>query len=1218
MRIVIDLQGAQTGSAKRGIGRYSLELTKGMLRHKGEHEIIIALSGLFPDSIAPVRRALDGLIADDRIVIWQAAASAVFGDGTDIWRRRAGELAREAFLLGLEPDVLLVTSLIEGFNEDAITSVATFPFSPPTALILYDLIPLLYPKIYTDFEPVRNWYNEKVEHLKRGDLWLSISGSAGAEGVALLNLDSSRVFNISTAASDAFVPVKYSSAEAEALCRSLGISRPFILTTGGGEPRKNLDKLLQAFAGLGERLDKDSQIQLVVYGCTKPTDRLLLEGWRAKSSIKKDRVVILDHIGDDDLIALYNLCELFVFPSWHEGFGLPALEAMQCGAPTIAARTSSLPEVIGREDALFDPHNVTEMREKIAKVLNDPALRAALAEHGLRQAREFSWDATAKRAMPAIESLASTRPRVSVPQQKLYRTLIAAIGTIPQDKGAPSEGDLAAIAMAIAHNEAAAAPFRRPATLPQQLVWRLEGPFDSSYSLALLNRETARALHALGHRVALHSTEGPGDFPPNEAYLRANPDLAAFHAEARTISQEAADVVSRNLYPPRVHDMDGKLNLLHHYAWEESGFPRDWADDFSACLNGVTCLSSHVEKILIDHGVSCGLAVSGCGVDHWERIERDPDFRLATTRSFRFLHVSSCFPRKGADLLLEAYGRSFSSADDVLLAIKTFPNPHNEIHKWLAEAKAGKPDFPDVLIIEDNLTDAQLKALYEQCQVLVAPSKAEGYGLPMAEAILSGLAVITTAWGGQRDFCSEETAWLVDYEFEPAVSHFALYGSAWARPFVEPLAATMKAVHETPPAERQMRIARGRQRLLETSRWTHVADRLVTAARTFAAEGATPRPKVAWVSTWNTRCGIASYSAHLLRNMSSDITILAPTNQELTQVDGENVIRCWRSNAGDDLDGLAEVIRDKDFDTVVVQFNNSFYEFDAFGAFLNKLHEQRRTVVVTLHATADPEGDPEWAKRKRLALLRDPLSRCARILVHAVPDLNRLKALGLVDNVALFPHGILDIPAVEDSRPAKDRSFVIGSYGFFLPHKGLLELIEAVALLRQRGGVPVKLHMANAEYPVNLSTALISDARRLVAERGLKDYVTIDAAFRTDDQSLAILRRTDLLAFPYQQTAESASGAVRYGLAVGKPVAVTPLPIFHDLGAAVFHLPGCSPAEIADGIAHIREEMLAGSADYDKVMQEAERWREAHRYSRLGPRLDGILTALARKHRRAR
>jgi hypothetical protein len=181
--------------------------------------------------------------------------------------------------------------------------------------------------------------------------------------------------------------------------------------------------------------------------------------------------------------------------------------------------------------------------------------------------------------------------------------------------------------------------------LPEKLTWRVEGPFDSSYSLALLNRETAIALDALGHRVVLHSTDGPGDFPANADFLKAHPLLASFHDRDTTTPQTSADVTSRNLYPPRVTDMQCRINLLHHYAWEESGFPAPWAIDFNTHLQGLTCLSKHVQKLLIDHGVTVPMTTSGCGVDHWERIVPDADFVLQA-KPFRFLHVSSCFPRK--------------------------------------------------------------------------------------------------------------------------------------------------------------------------------------------------------------------------------------------------------------------------------------------------------------------------------------------------------------------------------------------------------------------------------------------------------------------------------------------------------------------------------------------------------------------------------------------
>ncbi len=426
----------------------------------------------------------------------------------------------------------------------------------------------------------------------------------------------------------------------------------------------------------------------------------------------------------------------------------------------------------------------------MAKVLENDAFRTVLREHGLSRAKLFSWDESAKRAIDVFEShflvpskKASSWTKVSAECDHRYRKLIDEIAAISLTVTPPSAKELMEIAICIDKNRQQTDSIFRSRVLPPSITWRLEGPFDSSYSLALLNRETARALESLGHRVILHSTEGPGDFLPSAVFLDANPDLNKLYSRSKENSAEQADVSSRNLYPPRVADMNSSLNLLHHYAWEESGFPYDWVESFNEHLQGITCLSRHVEKILIDHGVSVPMSVSGCGVDHWERIKPEDKFQ-AKGKSFRFLHVYSCFPRKGADLL-QAYGRAFTIYDDITLVIKTFPNPHNEIHDWLAAAKAGRQNFPDVVIIDDDLSDSQLKAIYEQCHVLVAPSKAEGFGLPMAEAMLSGLAVITTGWGGQMDFCNDKTAWLVDYSFEAARTHFGIFDSVWARPDVD-------------------------------------------------------------------------------------------------------------------------------------------------------------------------------------------------------------------------------------------------------------------------------------------------------------------------------------------------------------------------------------------------------------------------------------------------
>lgn len=100
---------------------------------------------------------------------------------------------------------------------------------------------------------------------------------------------------------------------------------------------------------------------------------------------------------------MYNLCKAFIFPSWHEGFGLPALEAMNCGAPVIASNRSSLPEVIGLDDALFDSLDDNIMSKKIEQILTDETFREKLTEHANIQIEKFSWEQSAKKAIDALE-----------------------------------------------------------------------------------------------------------------------------------------------------------------------------------------------------------------------------------------------------------------------------------------------------------------------------------------------------------------------------------------------------------------------------------------------------------------------------------------------------------------------------------------------------------------------------------------------------------------------------------------------------------------------------------------------------------------------------------------------------------------------------------------------------------------------------------------------
>lgn len=405
MRIVIDMQGAQSsGSWNRGIGRYTMSLAMAMARNQEPNdEILLALNGSFPESVERIRANFVGLLPAENIRIWSALTPAAYFNAANNWRRQTGELVREAFLASLNPDFVLITSLFEGLTDDAVSSIKRLRTPYLTASILYDLIPLIHKQPYLENPDVKAWYLEKIEHLKRADLWLAISESSSREGVQYLGLQTDRCINISTDADIQFQRIDISEERAQNLRKKYKLVRPFIMYTGGIDHRKNIEGLIRAYALLPASLREEHQLAIVC--AVQDQARNLLESLATSLGLKSDDVILTGFVPEEDLIAFYNLCAVFVFPSWHEGFGLPALEAMRCGAPVIASDASSLPEVVGLADALFDPHSDEAIARSIERALTNAEFREKLISNAKQQATLFSWDESACRALLAMRTL---------------------------------------------------------------------------------------------------------------------------------------------------------------------------------------------------------------------------------------------------------------------------------------------------------------------------------------------------------------------------------------------------------------------------------------------------------------------------------------------------------------------------------------------------------------------------------------------------------------------------------------------------------------------------------------------------------------------------------------------------------------------------------------------------------------------------------------------
>ncbi|HEX3746393.1 MAG TPA: glycosyltransferase family 1 protein [Bryobacteraceae bacterium] len=223
------------------------------------------------------------------------------------------------------------------------------------------------------------------------------------------NLEEDKVTVVPLAAAPEFRPISRDGATVTVRER-FAISRPFILSVGDMQPRKNHIGLIRAFARLVRAYPQLSH-NLVLVG--KPTWFSSKVQEAARESGVEDRIQFFGFVSDPDLLQLYNACDCFVFPSFYEGFGFPALEAMACGRAVVCSDASALPEVVDGAAILFDPYAIDEMVRAIADVLIDAQLRARMERLGIQRAAHFSWQKTAQKTLDTFHQVVE-QPRAAV------------------------------------------------------------------------------------------------------------------------------------------------------------------------------------------------------------------------------------------------------------------------------------------------------------------------------------------------------------------------------------------------------------------------------------------------------------------------------------------------------------------------------------------------------------------------------------------------------------------------------------------------------------------------------------------------------------------------------------------------------------------------------------------------------------------------------------
>lgn len=294
--------------------------------------------------------------------------------------------------------------LIHKYQLDVVHSPHyTMPIIAPCAKVVtfHDMTFFLHPQVHLLYKEI--FFRSMIPiSARRADALIAISQNTRTDILRLLPINPAKLFTIPYGIAPIFCPQTQETQGA--ILRKYDLPRDFILYVGNLEPRKNLPALLRAFATLVRRGLPPS---LVLVGSRGWMDEEIFATLRELNL--GHRVYLPGYIPQSELPALYSAAKVFVYASRYEGFGLPVLEAMACGAPVITSNVASMPEIAGDAGILINPDREDELTDAIARVLTDADLAARLARAGVERARSFSWERAAKETLAVYDRVAHSR-----------------------------------------------------------------------------------------------------------------------------------------------------------------------------------------------------------------------------------------------------------------------------------------------------------------------------------------------------------------------------------------------------------------------------------------------------------------------------------------------------------------------------------------------------------------------------------------------------------------------------------------------------------------------------------------------------------------------------------------------------------------------------------------------------------------------------------------
>lgn len=748
MKILIDCQALQTPSRDRGIGRYTESVVKELLSLEklSEFKKIILLNGNLDEDIDFIKDKINSWNLEVELLVWHANGEVSCLYENSEWLRYACEISKKNFINQLEPSYVLNTTILDSIAHN-VTVIIDKTTRYKQGLVFYDIIPYLDQSYLAGNAKFKSEYFRKLYEIFNVDNVFAISDYIKMHAVNYLGMDGKKVKSIYAGIDKTFfVKKNYTEVDSDKFKETLKIKGEFILYTGAFDSRKNHERLIEAYAELDNELKRKYQLLLV--GPIGLSDSFRISEKINEHSLN-EKVVVTGKVSESELLYLYANCSLYVFPSTSEGFGLPILEAMSCGAVVIGSSNSSISEILECSELLFDPFNVESIKIKIHEALTSNKLRSLAIENGERCLKKYSWNKTAN---IIADEVLSASVNMDIEFNYFDPAFIFELASIPYDFDSLSKAKflkqyvkngLSLINKKLIYLDISEACKDRNTGIQKAVNSIYQGLLKSEiyFPVPVIFDTVNDGIYVnipmlFGLKEINFDWCGNYQIPPSQidSILITSIDPELLGSQRGSIQNLFANNVI-------VHQLIYDIFPIKYKSWYDQKFTdgyeayiKDVLADYASCI----CISSAVKEDLTDYAELKRIPLNS-KIHSWNLGVAANGSKKKSFNSdiFTFIAIGTLEPRKNYSMLIRAFiSLKLKDCKLILIGVDGWSKDESTLIKNLIKNHNN-------IELYQNATDEIVANLLSSSNCLIQASCDEGFGLPVFEALIIGKFVIT-------------------------------------------------------------------------------------------------------------------------------------------------------------------------------------------------------------------------------------------------------------------------------------------------------------------------------------------------------------------------------------------------------------------------------------------------------------------------------------------